>query len=58
MRSSDFTHTNYVERYVERFTVTPCSEKLLTTHNVSLYASGEDPAPSGTEIDGEMLTEQ
>ena len=32
---SGFTH--YAERYVERFTVTPCSEKLVTnTHNVSL----------------------
>ena len=30
-----FTH--YAERYVERFTVTPyCSEKLVTTRNVSL----------------------
>ena len=29
--------THYAERgYVERFTVTPCSEKLVTTHNVSL----------------------
>ena len=26
----------YAERYVERFTGTPCSEKLVTTHNVSL----------------------
>ena len=32
---SGFTH-NYAERYVERFTVTPRSEKLVTTHNVSL----------------------
>ena len=31
---SGFTH--YAERYVERFTVTPCSGKLVTTHNVSL----------------------
>ena len=28
---SGFTH---VEHYIERFTVTPCSEKLVTTHNV------------------------
>ena len=33
---SGFTH-NYAERYVERFTVTTCSEELVTyTHNVSL----------------------
>ena len=31
-----FTHFFYAERYVERFTLTPCSEKLVTTHNVSL----------------------
>ena len=39
-----FTH-NYTESYVERFTVTPCSEKLVTTHNVSLRIR-EDLGPS------------
>ena len=34
MRSGLITH--YAEGYVERFTVTPCSEKLVTTHNVLL----------------------
>ena len=33
---SGFTHDIYVKCYVERFTVTPCSVKLVTTHNVSL----------------------
>ena len=42
---SGFTH-NYAERYVERFTVTPCSQKLVTTHNVSLRI-GEDLPPPG-----------
>ena len=35
----------YVERYVERFTVTPCTEKLVNTHNVSLRIR-EDLGPS------------
>ena len=29
---SGFTHMWYAERYVKRLTVTPCSEKLVTTH--------------------------
>ena len=33
---SGFTQ-HYAERYyVERFTVTPCSEQLVTTHSASL----------------------
>ena len=42
---SGFTH-NYSERgYVERFTVTPCSEKLVTEHNVSpLIREGLGPS--------------
>ena len=35
----------YAERYVERFTVTPFSETLVTTHNVSLRIR-EDLGPS------------
>ena len=31
----------YAEHYVERFTVTPCSEELVTTHNVSLRIRGD-----------------
>ena len=41
---SGFTHI-YVERYVERFTVTPCNEKLVTAHIVSLRIR-EDLGPS------------
>ena len=43
---SGFTH--YAEHYVERFTVTPFSEKLVTTHNVSLRIreDGADPVVS------------
>ena len=41
---SGFTHNN-AERYVERFTETPCSEKLVTTHNISLRIR-EDLGPS------------
>ena len=37
-----FTH--YTERYVERFPATPCSEKLVSTHNVSLRIR-EDLSP-------------
>ena len=35
---SVFTHNlcYYTERYVERFKVTPCSERLVTTYKVSL----------------------
>ena len=44
MRSGGFIH-NYAERYVERFTATSCSEKLVTTHNVSLRIR-EDLGPS------------
>ena len=33
------------ERYDERFTITPCSEKLVTTHNVSPRVR-EDLGPS------------
>ena len=33
--SSGFTY-NDAEHYVERFTVTQCSEKLVTTHGVTL----------------------
>ena len=40
---SGFIH--YAERYVERFTVTPCNEKLVTTHDVSLRIQ-EDLGPS------------
>ena len=35
----------YAERYVERFTVTPRGEKLVTTHNISLRIR-EDLSPS------------
>ena len=35
----------YAERYVERFTVTLCSKKLVITHNVSLRIQ-EDLGPS------------
>ena len=35
MRSGLNTH-HYAERYVKRFTATPCSDTLVTTHNVSL----------------------
>ena len=41
---SGFTH-NYAERYLERFTVTQCSENLVTTHNVPLRIR-EDLGPS------------
>ena len=41
---SGFAH-NYAERYVERFTLTPCSDKLVTTQNVSLRIR-EDLGPS------------
>ena len=34
----------YAEHYVQRFTATPCSEKLVTTHNVSLRIR-EDLSP-------------
>ena len=42
---SGFTH-NYAERYVERFTVTLCSEKLVTAHNGSLRAQELIPQSS------------
>ena len=35
----------YAERYVERFTVTQCSELLVTTHNVSLLTHPRRPRP-------------
>ena len=39
-----FTH-KYAERYVERFTVTPCSEKLVTGHNNVSLRIREDLGP-------------
>ena len=37
---SGCTH-NSAESYVERFTETPCSEKLVTTHKVSQRTRGD-----------------
>ena len=34
-----FTHNNYAERYVELFTVTPCSEEEEDEMNVPLTLS-------------------
>ena len=42
---SGFTHNFYAEHYVERFTVTLYSEKLVTIHNVSLCIR-DDLGPS------------
>ena len=44
---SGFTH-NYAERYVERFTVAPCSEKLATTYR---YASEKTSAPGSIRLE-------
>ena len=35
----------HAERYVERFTVTPCSEKLLTIRTTHRHASEKTSAP-------------
>ena len=36
----------YAERYVERFTVRPCSEKLVTTRTAYRYASEKTSTPA------------
>ena len=41
---SGFTH-NYAQRYVERFTVTRCSERLVTTRTAYRYACEKTSAP-------------
>ena len=50
---SGFTH--YAERYVGRSTVTLCSEKLVTAHNVWLLIR-EDLGPSLHASPAELLT--
>ena len=52
MRSGFFT---YAERYAGRFTVTPCMEKLVTTHNV-LLRTREDLGPRSKAASGYQPT--